>query len=893
MDDLRKQLGVKKSLQALEQAASPSYRLASPLLKEAGTPAPFLPSMKKELFTGKDKSLLFETLNSRHDDSQTSEASFYQQSVLNESVKGDESVNFSIRMDIKDPLTEDCSEMYREFMELYSNHPHSGDVFELIDQYEQTCRKNITELIEFINKTDPGRKRMKKAIGLLSQLYQECYTWRLLGSLVHDRLVSENMELDDDIEDLQFMETSKSERLVIDRLFKQDATVRQSQLIVDWLEKNMQDKVEDQLKTDNFKFHSQAVYWEHTLHELNSFALGNRDPALASNLVTEIDPDAPIRQKRHLSSLDQHDEEQLLQCMFQFIRAGKLEEAQKVCCDQGHFWRAAALDGWRLWHDPNYFLDSDELQGAEGNPNRTSWKLNCWAVAEEKYCSMYERAIFASLSGNLNQILPACSSWEDCLWAYFKVMVDLRVEQELKKQDTLTKDEAPDLPKSYWEQLQTYDLTPFGIFEQLKAHPKAEVRNQGQESYRTFQANIILNEIEALLNSMHRLVMDDNSNPHLLRCMAHIVLFLQSIGLQTQEEVCIEVLKKYVETLIEKQQNGLVASYTACLPGDLQVEIYAKFLQGIEDAETKKMALDLADEAGLELKFITKRIVENIRAENFQDSAKTEDQQRIVGAIDWLVFNPSQRIEAIKQANAIIRNFLGLKNHEAGKIVFNKIPPDSIDIIYKQWRMRAGEKALPASDDNAVHEYLSIKAYLSAHDAFNAWFDHYHHKAPTKPKESGNKKRTFKEQIVYEEAHKEYAIDFERWQNSLDIHTKGASEAVYNVLLFPGGWMVDQRTDGKDNDSDRVEQMSLLRQLCIPYLSLLLHKILTSNKQHQECFQLAEVVQSQKYRLYELFQKEELRKFLHLLRDSAVSLLDEGSEPFGYESLNIYKMDRS
>ena len=39
----------KKALQALEQAASPSYRHASPLLKEAGTPAPFLPSMKKEL----------------------------------------------------------------------------------------------------------------------------------------------------------------------------------------------------------------------------------------------------------------------------------------------------------------------------------------------------------------------------------------------------------------------------------------------------------------------------------------------------------------------------------------------------------------------------------------------------------------------------------------------------------------------------------------------------------------------------------------------------------------------------------------------------------------------------------------------------------------------------
>ena len=27
------------------------------------------------------------------------------------------------------------------------------------------------------------------------------------------------------------------------------------------------------------------------------------------------------------------------------------------------------------------------------------------------------------------QLLPACNAWEDCLWAYFKVLVDVRVEQ--------------------------------------------------------------------------------------------------------------------------------------------------------------------------------------------------------------------------------------------------------------------------------------------------------------------------------------------------------------------------------------------------------------------------------------------------------------------------------
>lgn len=44
-------------------------------------------------------------------------------------------------------------------------------------------------------------------------------------------------------------------------MFKYDASVRQSQLVVDWLEKNMQDKLEDILTMENLRFHSESTYW--------------------------------------------------------------------------------------------------------------------------------------------------------------------------------------------------------------------------------------------------------------------------------------------------------------------------------------------------------------------------------------------------------------------------------------------------------------------------------------------------------------------------------------------------------------------------------------------------------------------------------------------------------
>jgi nuclear pore complex protein Nup107 len=83
-----------------------------------------------------------------------------------------------------------------------------------------------------------------------------------------------------------------------------------------------------------------------------------------------------------------------------------------------------------------------------------------------------------------------------------------------------------------------------------------------------------------------------------------------------------------------------------------------------------------------------------------------------IEAIDWLVFDPSQRAEALRQANAVMRGFLALKKHAAARDVFNKIPPGSIDVITRNWQMQTGTTELPAEDENAIREYLCTQAFL-------------------------------------------------------------------------------------------------------------------------------------------------------------------------------------
>ena len=55
-----------------------------------------------------------------------------------------------------------------------------------------------------------------------------------------------------------------------------------------------------------------------------------------------------------------------------------------------------------------------------------------------------------------------------------------------------------------------------------------------------------------------------------------------------------------------------------------------------------------------------------------------------------------------------------------------------------------------------------------------------------------------------------------------------------------------------ERDMTRMHQMRLLRQLCLPPLCFLLHTILHSTEQLNKCLQLADVIASEQYKLYQV-----------------------------------------
>ncbi|KAM6301933.1 nuclear pore complex protein Nup107 isoform 2-T2 [Podargus strigoides] len=757
-----------------------------------------------------------------------------------------------------DPGEAATMSMYSDFLHSFLKYT-SATIFDLVDEYESICNSQVNILGKIVYRATPGQQKFSKTASVLWLLKQEMVTWRLLSSLYRDRLQS---ALEDETAfDITVLTTS--EKTNVDSLFQKDSLVRQSQLVVDWLESISKDEIGD--FSDNIEFYAKSVYWENTLHilkqrQLNTYIGSSRD------LVTELDPDAPIRQKLPLDDLDQEDDARLLKYLFTLIRAGMTDEAQRLCKRCGQAWRAATLEGWKLYHDPN-INGGKELEPVQGNPYRCIWKISCWRMAEE--------------------LLPVCSTWEDTVWAYFRVMVDTLVEQEIRT-SVITAEEMEELPRDYLET----NWTAEKVFEELQATDKKRVIEENQEHYHIIQKFIILGDVDGLMEEFGRWLSKDRSvlPGHLLRFMTHLILFFRTLGLQTKEEVSVEVLKTYIQRMISDKQTDLIAFYVSHLPPELAVAQYALFLEDVTESDQRHHCLELAKDAGLDVATITKTVVENIRkkdADEFShhdhvlDTGTMEADRLKIDVIDWLVFDPAQRAEALKQSNAIMRKFLASKKHDAAKDVFVKIPPDSIAEIYNQWEEQGMDTPLPAEDDNAIREHLCIRAYLEAHETFNEWFKHIN-SAPQKP--SLLPQASFTEKVAHEHKEKKYEMDYGIWKGLLDALTADVKEKMYNVLLFvDGGWMVDVREDAED-DPERTHQMILLRKLCLPVMCFLLHTVLHSTGQYQECLRLADMVASERHKLYTVFSKEELQKLLQNLRESSLMLLDQDLDPLGYEA---------
>ena len=230
-----------------------------------------------------------------------------------------------------------------------------------------------------------------------------------------------------------------------------------------------------------------------------------------NDMVTNIDLDAPARQKKSLYGLDNRDESEFAKLMYVYIRAGMFEAAQEVCEQIGHPWRAGTLDGWKLFHDPNFMANvssgTSEIKPTERNFNRDLWKRVALRMTQDANMNRYFRTAYSALCGNVNVLKFICLTWEDLIWTYTKCLVDTDVELQIRE---ILVRSLSELPAFYWDNRCEIE----SVFDAVNATKLNEANLKGEKILHEVQKLLIINDIPNVLNVVDEWSESTTTNEH-------------------------------------------------------------------------------------------------------------------------------------------------------------------------------------------------------------------------------------------------------------------------------------------------------------------------------------------------------------------------------------------
>ena len=157
--------------------------------------------------------------------------------------------------------------LYQHFLSVIQSRSNEMEIFETVVDLRQVLQNTIEEM--------ETTKNMK--VGSDSWIRQEMNTWSLIHCLYKDRLITQKEEMESD--DLPLV---NSEKIIVEHLYlskfcrclldyncidmssSDNSTLREHQLILDWLE---QTSAEQQIQVAHYADRS-AMAWENTLHQL-------------------------------------------------------------------------------------------------------------------------------------------------------------------------------------------------------------------------------------------------------------------------------------------------------------------------------------------------------------------------------------------------------------------------------------------------------------------------------------------------------------------------------------------------------------------------------------------------------------------------------------------------
>ncbi|CAG7850613.1 SubName: Full=Related to nucleoporin {ECO:0000313/EMBL:CCA72167.1} [Serendipita indica DSM 11827] len=435
-----------------------------------------------------------------------------------------------------------------------------------------------------------------------------------------------------------------------------------------------------------------SEYWKFTRMDLKQKK--RQGQTERTGYVRTLDPDAVNRigDSGVLNADDALEEKQFIVSLFQYIRAGKIEDAAALSQRTARPWRAAVIRGshhlrWEALNDPHTDSGLNSQEDVwSGNRRWLLWRQTCARAAMSTALSTVDKALHAAISPSvqtLPAVLPLCNSWEDRLWARLSALIGDRIEARLQETAGAFWNRGTLLDRLVLLDQLEGDTKPVAghdsDWEAVIAHQLEELTEEAvdtnlpmEDFLRRSQLSIIRRQMQPLLAEVEDTFKhpDEPLPASSIRFFAHVWLFLNMINVSNELTQSTTIIEKYIEILQKSGERDIVALYTSFL-GHAAIKKYADFLaalplktpraeleRGLRSAASYHLNVRLVAQEAAKLSrdraaklFPAEPVTLPTLPEFGGDEPLTEGEQHIIRSLGWLRFHPVTKDLILKQSN--------------------------------------------------------------------------------------------------------------------------------------------------------------------------------------------------------------------------------------------------
>lgn len=351
----------------------------------------------------------------------------------------------------------------------------------------------------------------------INEVEKEVQTWDLLRRILPLRHLSSLTQAQ--IPRLQNLQDSSSPKDNLDYFLNTNSIAKERRAVLQWLQSNASSGPDiDNLTRDlqqnadrgdiiahgwlhtrsSIKLKKRITGWPHLLDRQSLTISKSHTTSSGTPMVTQLDPDAPLRQGKALQPQDEYFERAIWVGCFEHLRRGSgLEKIREWCAERTELWRAVSVSGMLLSEG-----DKAGDTFAETDPASLAlWRRMCFGLARQGGSDDYERAVYGVLSGDIPSVEKVASTWDDHLFVHYNALLRTQIDQFLMEQC------PPGIASSLTTSFPSFDAIQYhGDSEDIEKRllrslqSKLAIGCEGFEPNKALQAAIIAREVGEYLS---------------------------------------------------------------------------------------------------------------------------------------------------------------------------------------------------------------------------------------------------------------------------------------------------------------------------------------------------------------------------------------------------------